>query len=264
MRTWTSSVLTTAAAMLFASAAHAQGLQAPPPLTQAQQQPYVPQQYPQQQYPQGGLQAPPPLAQSQQPWAPQQQGPGTQQQLEQSERDDSGRGFEVVWANAEVGASYLGLGKDLGYAESTSSGLMVGAGAGVRLLFVTLGARFRLHPHSDYTAWQLTGEAGFHLPLGKWDPYANLHLGYVSASPKNTNGFDLPSPHGFDLGLSIGSDYYLSSLFSLGLDASADLLFLSRAASSEPILLITPLGKDASSTGIALVGSLHAGLHFDL
>jgi hypothetical protein len=232
--------------------ARAQGLQPPPPMGQ----------------PSPGLQPPPTLSpQQQQPWQPSSSSYGTQQQLERSEKEDSGRGFEIAWLNAEAGGSYLSFGKDLGYDKSTSGGAMVGVGAGLRLLTWTVGARFRLHPQSDYTTWQLTGEAGFHLPLGSWDPYVNLHLGYVHAGVNNVP-FDVPAPHGFDLGLSVGSDYYLSALFSIGLDATADVLFLKRSALAAPAgpstLALTSLYQDASSTGIALVGSLHAGLHFDL
>ena len=244
----TASVITAALAMTFATSARAQ-LQPPPPL----QQPY-----PQQPYPQ-----PYPQSQTYPQQSPQQQQWGqttTQQQLDNAIKEDSGRGFEIAYLNAEAGGGYMSLGSGLGLDKASSGGAMFGVGAGVRFITWTLGARFRLLPMSSFTAWQLTGEAGFHLPTGSWDPYVNIHLGYVKASANDTT-FDVPSPHGIDLGLSIGSDYYFSALFSLGLDATADALFLKRAAST---VAGSPLTSDASSTGVAVIGSLHAGLHFDL
>jgi hypothetical protein len=243
------SVLTAALAMTLATSARAQ-LQPPPTLQQPYPQPYPPQ-YPQQ-YPQTYPQQSP----QQQQWGQ----TVTQQQLDNSIKQDSGRGFEIAYLNAEAGGGYMSLGSGLGLDKASSGGAMVGVGAGVRFITWTLGARFRLLPMSAFTAWQLNGEAGFHLPVGSWDPYANLHVGYVKASANDTT-FDVPSPHGLDLGISIGSDYYLSALFSLGIDATADALFLKRAASTAAG---SPLTSDASSTGVAVIGSLHAGLHFDL
>src|SRR3954468_12271856 len=112
--------------MAWAPRARAQGLQPPPPLGPSQQQPYSPQTYPQQTYPQQtypqqGLQPPPTLSQQQQqPWQGGTQGSATQQQLAQAERDDSGRGFEIAWANAEAGWALLNLGKELGGSNASN------------------------------------------------------------------------------------------------------------------------------------------------
>jgi hypothetical protein len=147
------------------------------------------------------------------------------------------------------------LSNDIGGSKASSGGAMLGLGAGVRLITITLGARVRMHPHSDFTLWQINAEAGWHIPLGSWDPYVSVHGGYVTAAVKDAPS-DFPSPHGFNLGAAGGADYYLSPLFSVGLEVSATAMFLSRGSYS-----IVP---EASGTGAVLSGSALAGLHFDL
>jgi hypothetical protein len=100
----------------------------------------------------------------------------------------------------------------------------------------------------------------------------NVHAGYALASGQPTVGdVSVPSPHGEDLGLSIGDDYYFSALFSLGLDVTFDTLFLSREGFQGPItgvaaagVPVEPTVPSASAVGVVLIGSAHAGLHFDL
>jgi len=206
------------------------------------------------------------------PAAPPPQAPNaTTQQLDAGDTSGSFRGLEIAYANADVGGGYASFGKNLGGGKSGEGGAAFGLGAGARFITWTLGARVRLMPASDFTLIQATLEAGYHLPMGAWDPYVNLHGGYSVASAKSVDGFSPPSPHGVDLGVSIGDDYYFSALFSVGLDVTFDTLFLSRSASEGPQLpatggsLITePTIPSASAVGVVLIGSAHAGLHFDL
>jgi hypothetical protein len=173
----------------------------------------------------------------------------TQQQLNASQDASSFRGFELVYANAEAGGTFVTLGNKVGGAGSGEGGAAFGVGAGLRFVTWTLGLRARIAPLADFTLIQANLEAGFHLPLGPWDPYAVLHGGYVTAPLKNVPSGS-PTPSGFDLGGSIGADYYFTALLSLGLDLTADALFVSAASQS--------------TVGSALIGSLHLGLHFDL
>jgi hypothetical protein len=175
------------------------------------------------------------------PQAPQNQpygqyaGPSaTQQQLNASAASDSGRGLEVAWANVEGGGSDL-------TGKSSTGGLTLGVGAGARFVLFSLGARVRVSPYKDFTLLQFLGEGGFHLPLGMWDPYAKLRLGYAKT------GDIIPgvSASGFDLGGAVGVDYYLSSMFSLGIEGGVDGLFF-------------------DSKAALLAGTAHVGVHFDL
>src|SRR5687767_5593735 len=55
----------------------------------------------------GGLAPPPPIESQGDPQAPPPN--QTQADLERSDREDSGRGLEFVWLNAEVGVAHYGL-----------------------------------------------------------------------------------------------------------------------------------------------------------
>ncbi len=76
----------------------------------------------------------------------------TEQELETADREDSGRGLEFFYLNAEVGGEHLGLQTfkanqlvDSNVVKTTQTGLMFGAGLGLRLVFITLGTS--LPPH---------------------------------------------------------------------------------------------------------------------
>jgi hypothetical protein len=216
--------------------------------------------------------------------------PTTVQQLETAEREDSGRNFEIFYVNAEVGGSYINMesfsSSSLQLAKSSSGGPMFGLGGGLRLLIFTVGARARLHQLSAFSLWDLNGELGLHIPIKKVDLYLGLHGGYTFVGTLGDATIASPNPnvaspagdtsiHGFDAGLSLGFDYYLSSLFSLGVDGTGDFLFLKRPPVALPasVALLTqaqrdvitkdPLyAKSGDSVGFGISVSLHAGLHF--
>jgi hypothetical protein len=216
----------------------------------------------------GGL-APPPAVEATPP-------PGTatpaatEAELARADREDSGRGLEFVWLNGEVGVTHVGLATfhdkhllDPADVKSKATGVVVGAGLGVRLIFVTIGARFRYAPLPDYKLWSLGLEGGLHLPLGALEPYATLDAGYVSlGSFPGASSF--AKVHGFDARLGVGLDYYLTNLFSVGVNVSAELLALQRTTSACPS---GTSGSDfycgsGSSTGGAVNATAVGGLHF--
>ena len=210
----------------------------------------------------------------------------TAAQLQNAERSDSGRGLEIAYAQASVGAAFLGLdtfsNSKLGLDKTSGGGPVFGLGAGLRLLFFTIGARARLTTLSAYDFWQLDLEAGYHVPIGRWDPYVAVHGGYAfetNASSAQVQGpegggageSDAASQlalHGGEVGVSGGADYYVTPLISVGAEATAELLFLSRPKQtptnggvqdgpSQQLYLTS-----GSSTGLGLSASLHAGIHF--
>jgi hypothetical protein len=184
-----------------------------------------------------------------------------------------------------------------GLTHSSSSGGMFGAAAGLRLFIFTIGARARLHELSAFNLWQVDGEAGIHIPAGHWDPYLTLHAGYsfvgtlsasaLEAPPALPGGSAAPSPnvavHGVNAGVSIGFDYYFNHFISLGVDATADALFLQRPPVALPTgpggVALTPAqqmaflaaagptaqqlyNQSGDSVGFGLSGSGHLGIHF--
>lgn len=214
----------------------------------------------------GGLRPPEPIGNS-----PEQPDPTAEQparELERADREDSGRGLEWVWLNAEVGGQHLGLGTlkqsslvDAQAVKTTQTGLVVGAGAGVRLLVFTIGARFRLGDFSDWRLWTLGLEGGLRIPIGSFEPYTTLGVGYASIGSFSSSLDDAKRARvkGLDARLGAGFDYYLSNTFSVGANLSGDLLFLSRSAVSGGTSAYL---KDGSSIGLGVTLTAVAGLHF--
>jgi hypothetical protein len=218
----------------------------------------------------GGLAPPPALETSPAPGAGAATPAATEAELAKADKEDSGRGLEFVWLNGEVGVMHLGLGTfsndkivDPTSMDTTQTGVVVGAGAGVRLVFLTLGARFRYAPLPDATLWTLGLEAGLHAPFGAFEPYATLGVGYVSVGPLPDP--DDPKLQGVDARLGGGLDVYLTNMFSVGANVGADLLFLSREHNCTIPLKQGATGfycQSGSSTGGALTATAVAGLHF--
>ena len=149
--------------------------------------------------------------------------------------------------------------------------------AGVRLIFLTAGARFRFASFSAFQMWTLNAEFGFRIPLGALEPYFTFGGGYASLGSfdKSTAlteaGIDPGklAAHGFDLRGGAGFDYYLGKTLSVGANLSGDLLFLSRekvstaavpAAGSEKIAAVYAEDGKSIGGGVALTGLI--GLHF--
>ncbi len=204
--------------------------------------------------------------------------------LDRAAKEDSGRGLEFVWLNADVGAAYLGLQTfrnkalvDSTYIRSKGMGGAYGAGLGVRLLVFTFGARFRFADFADWQLWTLNAEAGLRIPLGRLEPYVTLSGGYASLG--DFSGSDLAqrvSPEnarGFAARAGFGVDVYVTNTFSVGGNLTGDVLFLSRPGGSS-IAAPMPSGpiqeqqaqalyfRDGSGIGAGATLSAVLGLHF--
>lgn len=201
-----------------------------------------------------------------------------EQELAKADQEDAGRGLEWVWLNAEVGVQHLGLQTlksnslvDPKLVETTQTGLVYGAGAGVRILVFTAGARFRWSSFAAFRLWTLDAEGALRVPLGKLEPYASLALGYAAlGSFSGSSPFaSQASAQGVSARLAAGLDWYLSNTFSVGANLSADALFLSRSASAGTSASSTATpseaaiyGRDGSSIGAGATLTAVAGLHF--
>lgn len=251
------------ALLSLASAAHAQddGTQSPPPSNlQA-----------------GGLR-PPEAVQSEEPPPAAQGEAQVETELEKADKEDTGRGLEFVWLNGEVGYQTVGLQAlsendlvDGTSIENNQSGLVFGAGLGVRLLTITLGARFRYGTFEAWDMWSINAEGAFHIPLGKLDFYFGVGAGYVALGGLQPNGEDAVvlsdmGIAGFDLRAGVGLDYYLSNTFSVGVNLGGDVLFLQRKlALAEPADgtgSLSTYSDDGSSVGAAFTPMAVLGLHF--
>ena len=212
----------------------------------------------------------------------------TEQQMSKADKEDSGRGLEFFWLNAEVGGQHLGLQTfkannlvDAGTVKTSQTGLMYGAGLGLRLVFITLGARFRLGQFSEWDIWTLNGELGIHIPLGAVEPYFTFGGGYASmgAFDGNNLGGSLSSEDvdikGYDIRGGFGIDVYVSSTFSIGANLTGEMLVLTRpgvdpsklkasgtSGTSGTQAAAEAYKADGSSIGAAVSLTGVAGLHF--
>ncbi|HLK38190.1 MAG TPA: hypothetical protein VKU41_15615 [Polyangiaceae bacterium] len=236
------------------------------------------------------LQPPPPMA----PGSPQPVGqlpssPGPTNADDESQ--DSGLGLEWVWLNADIGASYVNMtsfsASSLGLVQTDGSGLTVGGGIGVRLLFVTLGVRFRNTQLSSLgSLWEIDAEAALHLRVWRIDPYFGVRGGYAFVGSLDSNavgaaaGLQSPSVsvNGFDVGPMVGIDFYFSHLVSVGAEAGVEFLFLNRPKPALPnlsqlppdqqmmvqqMIMSNPLYQQSgSSIGLGAGGTAHLGIHF--
>ena len=210
--------------------------------------------------------------------------PSTEQSLKQADEKDSGRGLQFVWVNAEAGFQYLSLNTfhannlvDAKFVKSTQSGLLLGAAAGVRLIFLTLGARFRWGDFAAWQMWTLDAEAGLHLPIGIVEPYFNFALGYASlgayGGEANSINFQNAgaSIHGVNARGGVGLDIYLNRFLSIGALLTGDILYLKRSqhltiagADTDPAKAEAQrvYANDGSSVGGAATLTGVVGLHF--
>jgi hypothetical protein len=205
----------------------------------------------------------------------------TARQLDEAEREDSGRGLEWFWLQAEGGAQYVGLDAIAGSRlllpgqDGSGAAPVAGLAAGGRLLFFTAGVRARAAFLPVGQLGTLNLEGGYHVPLGNWEPYVHVGAGYARllGVDRPAVATEAPSVQGVDARLAGGADYYLAPQFSLGLMASVEALWLWRAgvtpraeavASEDPATqrAAREAGRDARGAGVAAGLNLVAGLHF--
>ncbi len=224
-----------------------------------------------------------------QPGQPVNTGEGeTNRMLDEAEQKDSGRNFELFWIDGMIGGSYINMRQfsaDTFQLEKASAGgPMFSLGAGFRLVMFVAGARIRHHALSSFNMWQVNAEAGLKIPISSIDLLFQLHGGYsfvgrlgevgLATNTDTPTTADAVSVRGFNGGLDVGFDYYVSPLFSVGAGLLADFLFLNRPPAEKPAGL-TPAQEQAiandplyqksgTSVGFQLAGGLRLGLHIGL
>ncbi|MBN1612619.1 MAG: hypothetical protein JW940_38670 [Polyangiaceae bacterium] len=214
----------------------------------------------------------------------------TEQELAAADREDSGRGLEFFWLNVEGGAEQVGLQTftanhlvDAEFVETTHLGPLFGAGLGLRLMFLTIGPRFRLANFSSFALWTLDGEVGFHVPIGVVEPYVTLSGGYAALgsldSANGVSGLNMGEVtiSGWNVRGGVGLDLYLAPAVSIGANLTGEALILTRPGVTPQKLqsassASTPSGAqqtaadiyaaDGSSVGAGATLTGVIGLHF--
>lgn len=211
----------------------------------------------------------------------------TEKDLDKAKKDDSKRGLEWVWLNVEGGFSYVDLktfvGNDdftFGFVDTQATGGMVGAGLGVRLVFITLGARGRIGFYDPWQMFTVGGELGVHIPIGRIDLHFALGGGYAALGSVNALAQGAKDAIGIAGGygrVNGGVDVYITPIFSVGVMASGDFLAMVRPGLSpdkiadiknDPSISAAQaqaadgLGLEGSSYGTAVGVTGVLGLHF--
>lgn len=213
------------------------------------------------------------------------------QELDTAEREDSGRRFELFWIDGTLGGSYIDMRQfsqtSLQLEKASAGGPAFSLGAGVRFVVLVLGARVRYNALSSFNMWQMNGELGLKFPIRSWDLLVGGHGGYsfvgrvgdaaLATSTTTPTNADAVKVRGFNAGLDVALDYYVSPMFSVGVGGTADALFLNRPPADLPpqyaqlppeqqaAIQNDPLYQaSGSSVGLQLGAALRLGLHFGL
>jgi hypothetical protein len=184
------------------------------------------------------------------------------------------RGPDFIFVEAETGAEYIGLGtlsvkRDVVPTASRRDdiGGFIGAAAGVKLVFLSVGPHVRMAHFQDWDIWTLDLDVGFHAPLGKVEPFLRLGGGYARlarAFDSVQNNGNLLS-QGYHLTLALGADYFVTHNLTLGAKVSGDVLALYRSGvnlNQQDGVVNDYLKFDGASAGLGMAGALALGLHF--
>jgi hypothetical protein len=238
----------------------------------------------------GGLTPPPPSSSDPPPAGPAEPELGatdTNSFLDESKREDSGRGLTWVWIEVGGGFEHVGLQTfnadeetlTAGFVATSSSGGVVDGGLGVRLLFVTLGARARMGFFEDWQLGRIGGELGFRIPIGRVEPRIDLGAGYAALGSLGgaIGGEEVDaSVTGYYARIGGGLDVFPVNAVSIGAGVSWEFLGLTRPGLSPSEIAslegeaqadpegsrATILAADGSGYGSSVSITARVGVHF--
>jgi hypothetical protein len=197
----------------------------------------------------------------------------TEPEIPRNEGDPRHR---VGWIDASIGPGYSTLASlnsnDLSVQNTSGGGVVAGFGAGLRLSFLSIGARARLVGLDNVNVWEIDGETAFHVQIDTADLYLGLRGGYAVGSIPNggANGGS-GNVDGFNVGSMIGFDSFITNFLAWGIELNPELLDVSRPPLPLPAGLspsdLTPAQESlyresGLNIGLAFIASVHLGLHF--
>lgn len=168
----------------------------------------------------------------------------TSRDLDDSQKKDSKRGLEWLYVDVQGGAQIVGLRTfnldeqtlSADFIQTESQGFVMGAGVGLRLVFLTFGARARVGFFDAWDLFSIGGEMGLRLPFGNLEPHFELGGGYTALGSFESSlksgavqsALDNTDIAGFYVRAGGGIDYYVTPTFSIGALASFEVLGLTR------------------------------------
>lgn len=183
--------------------------------------------------------------------------------LDEAKSEDSGVGLSLFWVEVASGIRLRGM-RTLA-SDSTFPGtsiatdafnVPIGLAAGVRFLYFTLGAQAEVGVSGAMTTVEVGPALGFRLPLGVWEPRADLAGGYTLIQTPD----DQLNIQGGTVRLLLGTDYFITPVISAGASAGAGISFLSRGE-VEGQAAISALARSASAVGADAVLQVRMTLH---
>ena len=133
-----------------------------------------------------------------------------------------------LYLSTEAGAQRASLeafliddqGASYGFRDKSAVGPMLGVGAGVRFLVLTLGPRARFGLLDNFDLITVGGELGLRPPFGIFEPHLDLGGGYASVSQMEspTRGRELSADGGYAR-VSGGLDVHVTRGFTVGASA---------------------------------------------
>jgi hypothetical protein len=183
---------------------------------------------------------------------------------------------QVGWLDASIGPGYSTMASlnsdNLSVQNTSGGGVVVGFGAGLRLSFLSVGARARLVALDNASVWEINGETAFHVQIDTADLYLGLRGGYAVGSIPNggANGGS-GDVDGFNVGSMIGFDSFITNFLAWGIELNPELLDVSRPPLPLPAGLspsdLTPAQQSlyqesGLNIGLVFIASVHLGLHF--
>ena len=189
--------------------------------------------------------------------------------LDESEKEDPGRGLTWFWIEAEGGFQHVGLetfdvdksNLTAGFVSSEANGGYVGVGLGARLFFLTIGPRARVGFFPEWQLYNIGGELGFRFQLGIVEPHFDLGGGYAALGSFTDalGGIDgAANVDGAYGRVGGGLDFLIGSVFNLGLAASWEFMGLTRPGLSLDEINSQPEAEnleDAEKQALAAEGS---------
>jgi hypothetical protein len=194
---------------------------------------------------------------------------------DEPEEEDDPRDTDILWLEPQFGYSYVNLAvfKQSNFLPAAErredNGYFVGLGLGFRIKFFTLGGRVAFAQYSDFDVGTAGLDLGFRIPIGAFEPYVRLGIGYgwVGNADYSDPGVSQTDVFGLAADAGAGLDIYFNEYFAIGLGMDAAVLNLTRQDVRDGCSggVCDPgnfnLEEDGDAVGLQLRAHVHLSVH---